>query len=231
MATFGYYGKIPTQGDFLRRDLSPGFVEPWDRWLQGAMLTARETLGTGWQEAYFSAPLWRFALAPGVCGPSAIAGVLMPSVDRVGRQFPMTIAAEIEAPDAWTAWRTAFPAFPALEEAALATLDDDGSREALDRALGSLAPRPAPGPIAMEGADGAVCVVAADTSVAELLAGAFMAAPRAHGALWACEIDGRSRVMATAGLPAAAEEVHALMDLSAPLWPDSPPAAFGEVAR
>ena len=39
------------------------------------------------------APIWRFALAPGVAGPLPMLGVMMPSVDRVGRQFPLTLAA------------------------------------------------------------------------------------------------------------------------------------------
>jgi type VI secretion system protein ImpM len=37
--------------------------------------------------------VWRFALAEGVCGSGVYTGVFLPSVDRVGRYFPLTIVA------------------------------------------------------------------------------------------------------------------------------------------
>ena len=39
----------------------------------------------------------RFWLAPGVLTPDAWSGLLMPSVDRVGRHFPFTLAAPLRA--------------------------------------------------------------------------------------------------------------------------------------
>ncbi len=47
-----------------------------------------------WRDAYLAGPAWRFVLAEGVCGTGAYAGVLMPSVDRVGRCFPLTIVSQ-----------------------------------------------------------------------------------------------------------------------------------------
>src|SRR5262249_20622931 len=44
-----------------------------------------------------TSPVWRFFLSDGVVGSSAYAGVLLPSVDRVGRYFPLTIFAELPA--------------------------------------------------------------------------------------------------------------------------------------
>jgi len=38
------------------------------------------------------APVWRFYLSAGLCGPGAACGVFMPSVDRAGRHFPLTLA-------------------------------------------------------------------------------------------------------------------------------------------
>jgi type VI secretion system protein ImpM len=43
--------------------------------------------------------VWRFALAAGVCGDGAYGGILVPSVDRVGRYFPLTVIAKLEADD------------------------------------------------------------------------------------------------------------------------------------
>ncbi|MFQ5773096.1 MAG: type VI secretion system-associated protein TagF [Kiloniellaceae bacterium] len=88
----GYYGKVPTHGDFIRRRLPRSFLDPWDRWLQRAMASSRERLAEAWLDRYLTAPIWRFALSPEVCGDRLAAGVLMPSVDSVGRYYPMSIA-------------------------------------------------------------------------------------------------------------------------------------------
>ncbi len=40
--------------------------------------------------------MWRFALSPGVCGNDVWAGVLIPSIDSVGRYFPFTIAHQLD---------------------------------------------------------------------------------------------------------------------------------------
>jgi type VI secretion system protein ImpM len=112
----GLFGKVPAHGDFVRRGLPTSFVGPWDAWLQAGMATARERLGDRWATLWDSAPPWRFALPAGACGPDAVAGVLLPSEDMVGRRFPITLAALL-APDAplpASGW------FAALEAAALA---------------------------------------------------------------------------------------------------------------
>jgi type VI secretion system protein ImpM len=89
----GWYGKLPGIGDFATRRLPPAFVLPWDQWLQRALAASQTELGDAWLDTYLSSPIWRFALGAGVCGPEAWCGILMPSVDRVGRYFPLTIAA------------------------------------------------------------------------------------------------------------------------------------------
>jgi len=134
LGPWGWYGKAPGRGDFIRRGLTPGFVAVWDAWMQRLIRTARDALGPRWREGYFTAPIRRFALSPGLCGPRGAVGVMMPSVDRVGRMFPLCLAAETEAP-APAAWRAAAPHFEALETAALAMLDPDAAPELLARAL------------------------------------------------------------------------------------------------
>jgi len=79
-------------GDFASRRLEPGWVEACDRWLSGGMDTSRRLLGEAWMPAYLSAPLWRFAWAPGVVDQQWWFGVLMPSSDNVGRYFPLVVA-------------------------------------------------------------------------------------------------------------------------------------------
>jgi type VI secretion system protein ImpM len=96
-ATIGWYGKLPSHGDFLQRRAPEGFVRSWDAWLQDCIARSREQLGGDWLKTYLTSPVWRFFLSDGVIGASSCAGVLLPSVDRVGRYFPLTIFAELPA--------------------------------------------------------------------------------------------------------------------------------------
>jgi len=91
----GFYGKLPGCGDFVRRRVTEAFVEPWDRWLQRGLEASRRSLAAQWLDVYLTSPVWRFAFAAGVCGSQPVVGVLAPSVDNVGRYFPMTIVATL----------------------------------------------------------------------------------------------------------------------------------------
>ncbi|HMK85278.1 MAG TPA: type VI secretion system-associated protein TagF [Steroidobacteraceae bacterium] len=87
----GLYGKLPTHGDFLRRRVADDFLAAWDPWLQQCIASSRAVLGERWLSIYLTSPVWRFALGPNVCGAAPAAGLLVPSVDRVGRYFPLTL--------------------------------------------------------------------------------------------------------------------------------------------
>ena len=91
----GWYGKIPATGDFIARRMPPAFSEAWDRWLQGAIAGSRERLSERWRDSFLSMPVWRFVLSPGMLTPNAWAGVMVPSVDAVGRYFPLAVAAAL----------------------------------------------------------------------------------------------------------------------------------------
>lgn len=93
----GFFGKLPSAGDFVQRRLPAGFVDIWDRHFEAAVAESRSALGSAWHEAYHASPVWRFLLAAGVCGESAWAGIMGPGVDRVGRCFPMVIATPVAA--------------------------------------------------------------------------------------------------------------------------------------
>ena len=122
----GFFGKIPSHGDFITRELPRAFLDVWDRWLQECIAASKTQLGERWLDVYLTSPIWRFALAPGIAGATVWAGVLMPSVDRVGRYFPLTIATALDAranpllvPATLAAW------LDAVEAVALHALDDD----------------------------------------------------------------------------------------------------------
>ena len=90
----GFYGKLPVRGDFVRSGLSREFVLAWDEWLQDVLPDCKAALGEGFERLWAAAPVWRFRLAPGLCGPLGAGGVWLASRDRVGRAFPLVLASE-----------------------------------------------------------------------------------------------------------------------------------------
>jgi type VI secretion system protein ImpM len=134
----GWYGKIPSLGDFVSRRLPAAFIESWDLWLQRSLGASRAQLGERWLKLYLTGPILRFALMPGACNATSRiwTGVLMPSVDKVGRYFPLTIALGMDAqPGAVASIFSAKAWYAELEQAALATLNLDAMPEDLDRRL------------------------------------------------------------------------------------------------
>lgn len=137
--TAGFFGKLPANGDFVTRRLPPGFQRQWDEWLQNVIVCSKEQLGEDWLDIYLTSPIWRFTLSPDLIEPQAWAGVLMPSVDRVGRYFPLTIAAPLGMNlDLLQVIEQAEPWFEKLDQIALSVLDEDCTLEVLDSKLADL---------------------------------------------------------------------------------------------
>ncbi len=88
----GWFGKLACLGDFASRRLSPEFVAACDGWLSHGVEKSRAQLGDIWLDTYLTSPLWRFAWAPGIVDARWWFGVMMPSVDKVGRYFPLVVA-------------------------------------------------------------------------------------------------------------------------------------------
>jgi len=92
----GLYGKLPAYGDFIFRNLNSSFITPWDEWLQHFISGSQEQMSEDWLDIYLTSPIWRFVLSPGVIDNNMWAGLLMPSVDRVGRYFPITLVKQLD---------------------------------------------------------------------------------------------------------------------------------------
>jgi type VI secretion system protein ImpM len=139
----GFEGKLPSRGDFVGRGLPRSFLRPWQAWVDAALSASRRMLGEAWLPAWLEAPVWRFAMQGGACGPDAVLGLMLPSVDRAGRHYPLTVAAVfigVQAAPADVAWLDAVEA-PALDALAL-----DHAPEALLLSLDAV-----PGPDAGDG--------------------------------------------------------------------------------
>ena len=125
----GFSGKLPARGDFVRAGLPRDFADPWHEWQSVVIAGSRAIMGEAWLGAFLEAPVWRFILSAGLCGPKPVVGLIMPSVDKVGRYFPLTFAAlpDTGVPRAgdWTAW------LDAVETLGRAALDEDAPPERL----------------------------------------------------------------------------------------------------
>jgi type VI secretion system protein ImpM len=120
----GLFGKLPSHGDFLRRRVSDRFADGWDAWLRQCLSRSQAALGDRWVDVYLTSPAWRFVAAAGACGPAAIIGLMVPSVDRVGRFFPLTLVAELpEDVTVIAAASAATPFFNAAEQLLIETLE------------------------------------------------------------------------------------------------------------
>lgn len=215
MVVFGAYGKMPSLGDFFRLDLPRSFVEPWDSMLQNALVSAKRNMGEGWTAAYMSAPIWRFSLGPGQSGPHAVLGVVMASVDRVGRQFPLTLAVAHDGKAVAVDHFANGPLFETLEQLALDALDDQMTQDILRDRLGQLAFVPTNFCALAPLGNG----MAFETSIlpAAAFAGSFAHDRVRHPSVWSAILGDTHRVMLCDGLPGA-REVVGLFDMSASVW-------------
>jgi len=129
----GFYGKLPARGDFVRNGLPRDFTDPWDAWLSRVITGSRGRMGEGWLPAFLESPVWRFVLAQGLCGERTAVGLMLPSVDRAGRYFPLTFAALLGRDAAATdpAW------LDRCEAAGRAALEQDAAPDQIAGMLGA----------------------------------------------------------------------------------------------
>ena len=142
-----WYGKLSSLGDFAQRRMPAETFGAFDRWLSTVMRDGREQLGERWLDVYLTAPVMRFAWAPGIVDGRWWFGVLMPSCDSVGRYFPLVIVQpRTRAPEDRIALDHLELWYEHLSRAALHTLSDEaGALETLEAALGEAPPWPTPG--------------------------------------------------------------------------------------
>lgn len=209
MAEFGAFGKMPSAGDFFRLNTPGGFVRVWDAWLQQLMLDGKTAYGAGFDAHYMTAPIWRFTLPAGLAGAAPVWGVMMPSVDRVGRRFPLTLVAPLSAVAGKGPGHLGAGAlFEQLEDLVLDALEDSMTK---DRLADRLAALTVPDDVQLEATD----VVMAGPLGPERLK---VSDPRlADCSMWTAVLDGVLRTLACKGLPAGSVALG-LFDLGAPVW-------------
>ncbi len=90
VSQFGFFGKIPSVGDFVSRGLDAVTVGRLDLWLS-ELLAGCEEQYPGLLSRWDTLPVVHLVLSGGVLSEHVHAGVLGPSQDSVGRIFPLII--------------------------------------------------------------------------------------------------------------------------------------------
>lgn len=136
----GLVGKLPQKRDFVALSAPREFLRIWEPWIETCLAESQMGLDRGeWAAAFAIAPIWRFFLGSGLCG-ATVRGAFMPSVDALGRYFPLTVLAwpeegeNLAPPDEDPQWLW----FETAEELLLLTLDSDVSMETVVDSLGKL---------------------------------------------------------------------------------------------
>jgi type VI secretion system protein ImpM len=91
--TVGYFGKLPSQGDFVKGCDNPALVALLDDWL--ARVLGLMSADAGWKRNYDAAAPLHFTLM----GPRrrhAIAGHIVASADESGRRFPFLMMGALD---------------------------------------------------------------------------------------------------------------------------------------
>ena len=135
----GYFGKLPDRADFVVGNCPEGFLKLWEPFLMRGLACSRLDLGSRWEEVYMTMPVWRFWLAPeegNVAFVHSIGGAVMPSVDKVGRKFPLTIVAE--ADPSQKPERSSDDWFEDVEAALLGALDEDANFQGFKHVVSAL---------------------------------------------------------------------------------------------
>lgn len=223
----GWHGKLPSLGDFASRRLSPDFITAWDGWLAAGLAALREQQPSQWLNDYLACPTWRFVLMPGVLpGPmraQAHAGVLMPSVDRTGRYFPLTVVTSLPSPPQDALTLTALLTWlHDLDDLAADALQDDWTIDRLEAELARCrcpqwsAPGTAgatdgllPGPGESQRRHTVQGTQALVARLAQAQSAAFLQASEGHAYWWADSQSGDRRLIITRGLPPP-QEMRAL---------------------
>lgn len=93
----GFFGKLPTHGDFVGWGLPVELQRQLQDWLQSGLQAVREKWGEAWLAPFKAMPPWRFIIEKGLWSSHPLAGVLVPSADRVGRGFPLVILSQLHS--------------------------------------------------------------------------------------------------------------------------------------
>jgi type VI secretion system ImpM family protein len=136
----GYFGKVPSVGDFVFRNVASGLREGFDDWLQHALEASRSQMKDGWLNAFLTSPVWRLVLDRQYESDPLTVGIMIPSVDKVGRYFPFCIFIQMDRMELDAAFIAECDlALDSLEDFILSVLEADFDLEYFDYQLAAVA--------------------------------------------------------------------------------------------
>ena len=134
----GWYGKLPSAGDFLQRRFPEALTRQWSHWFQVGLLhwQKNEEQRAGEPPRFAKAPVWNFVVPPMLGSQLVQMGCLLPARDSVGRQYP--ICAQFSfTPAEWSTCRLAMAGewYQQLGSTLLHAVHNGYAAEQLDRTL------------------------------------------------------------------------------------------------
>lgn len=82
-----FYGKLPAHGDFISRGLDQKSAKSVDIWLSEVIQRGQNQWGESFVTQFKSAQPWLF-------DGETLAAIMMPSMDKVGRLFPLLVTTQ-----------------------------------------------------------------------------------------------------------------------------------------
>ncbi|NLN69036.1 MAG: type VI secretion system-associated protein TagF [Alcaligenaceae bacterium] len=98
-ASLGWYGKIPSSGDFVHRRFDPSLMNGWHRWISQGLLSLKGMSVADSAQTYLKAPIWNFVLPVMQDSHVVQMGCITPSRDRVGRLYPLLAVLPVSVDD------------------------------------------------------------------------------------------------------------------------------------
>jgi len=85
----GWFGKLPSTGDFAGRGIPRALKETVHDWISSGMAALACLHPEDWLDAYLVSPVWHFVINSNIWDNSALVGCIAPSVDKIGRYSPL----------------------------------------------------------------------------------------------------------------------------------------------
>jgi type VI secretion system protein ImpM len=88
---FAWFGKLPSAGDFVSRRMPYPLQQYWDQWCANGVEVLKERNPVSGWALWGAMPKWAFLIPAQQGIPIGQLGVIAPSCDRVGRNFPFLV--------------------------------------------------------------------------------------------------------------------------------------------